>query len=233
MTSRLTVVVSQGANRNALSADQEETLVAELMMTQGLDATMIGPLEHIAADDTDHLCLSSFNHSFVVVSALETEELRRHWQRLDLAGEVVAVDRRDPTARSGAKRIYHVPLDRGGEVADLMKQILQIQQDRSVKTIAIGLGSLAPSSTVHRPAPTEETSAAAPRVASQSTRQDSQTHSEGTVSQAVKGAQPNHTQPPAKPAASQLYRPEAELEQDEGDWDHLDQLVDDLDALDL
>ena len=65
MAARLTVIVSQSARREGRLVDIEETLVTELMMSPGMDATLVGPLENIRPDSTDYLCLNGDRKSVV------------------------------------------------------------------------------------------------------------------------------------------------------------------------
>ncbi|MEZ6074932.1 MAG: hypothetical protein R3C56_04410 [Pirellulaceae bacterium] len=58
MAARLTVVISQSSIRHSQATDAEERLLSELMMTAGLDATLIGALDNVQIDSTDYLCLS-------------------------------------------------------------------------------------------------------------------------------------------------------------------------------
>ena len=88
MATRLTVIVSQAASRDSAVADLEETLVGELLMSDGIDANLVGPLEHMQAESTDCLCISGYRGSVAVLSWLETEQLAEAWQRLGLGGQV-------------------------------------------------------------------------------------------------------------------------------------------------
>ena len=91
MSARLTIIISQSSVRAGMAADLEETMVAELMMTPGFDATMIGPLESVEKDGTDFLCLSSFNHSLVLLTWLPLEQAQQNWERLGLDGQVIPI----------------------------------------------------------------------------------------------------------------------------------------------
>ena len=68
MAPRLAVVVSQAPMRDARTADIEESIVAELIMVGGLDATLVGPLERIQPDSTDRLCLGGFTQDLALLS---------------------------------------------------------------------------------------------------------------------------------------------------------------------
>lgn len=231
MAPRLTVIVSQSATRDGRAVDTEETLVAQLMMTPGLDATLIGALETIQADSTDFLCLSSFQHNFALVSWLDEASVVEHWQRLDLAGSVSR-----PGAINGHSRkphIYYLQLTHATTVIDVLGQLEQLQRERSVKTVAIQLagppnqakpvspvaeyskdGSLpvtiAPSINVHA-ATTANTSAALP---------------------VIQPMQSPSRQTPVLPTTATHASGQQSLDDDE-EWEELDRLVDDLDAFEF
>lgn len=169
MAARLTVVVSQSAMRDSHASDLEETLTAELMMTAGLDATMIGPLEHVKQEDTDYICLNSFNHSFALVSWLPSEHVREHWNRLGLEGEVVGLS--DPPSKGNGHRVFYLQLNPSAQLPAIVSQLRELLQQRNVKTVSIQLTSppVATSRKASAPAPKPEASTPAdqPKPASQ------------------------------------------------------------------
>lgn len=226
MAARLTVVVSQTASRDPAATDLEETLVAELMMRAGLDATMVGPLEHIQPDDTDFLCISSFNYSFVVVSWLPSEAIEEQWERLGLSGSVQpiplggengqsvgqsAVKDSEVTANSG-KKIFHLQLTREAKLDAMINRLAELLDSRQVKTVGI---DLAASGDIIRAQPV--------KVVRSPQSVDSKEQAE-TVPAAVE-------KPSVDVQASS--KPVGQLEEDDEQWQHLDKLVDDLDELDL
>lgn len=246
MASRLTVVVSQSLSRDAASADLEETLVAELMMTTGLDATMVGPLERIQTDDTDFLCVSSFQHSFVIASWLSPEDLQSHWQRLGLDGSVVPLTLDGSTSSSGdgriapstgSKRIYHVRLQSDSKIASILPRLQQLLADRQVKTVEIDL--LSSNVSGMRAKAGEPVKASAPQPVAEPSRSEGQESSperlqskEGDVSHATEGVDARsrtHHDAASGVASSSSQQPS----ENEDEFQHLDQLVDDLDELDL
>jgi hypothetical protein len=133
---RLTVIISQSASRDSRAADAEETLLAELMMASGLDATLIGPLEHIAPESTDFLCLNSFNHSLALVSWLSAEQVASECQRLQLASQVVALGQL-VSPEGAAKRVYYFSMRQ--PTSTILSQLLELKHDRSVQTVGIML----------------------------------------------------------------------------------------------
>jgi hypothetical protein len=208
---RLTVIVSQSATRDGRSVDTEETLVAELMMTPGLDATLIGALEKVSTDSTDFLCLSSFQHNFAFISWLDEATVAAQWERLGLAGTVAR-----PGASNGhhrKPRIYYLPLTHATTVADILAQLEQLQRERSVKTVGIQLG------------PTASPSRAA---------SSSLAASAGGLP-VIQPSQPTRTPaaslPP--PASHSSAHPLSDDEDEDEEWEELDRLVDDLDAFEF
>jgi hypothetical protein len=219
----------------------EESLVAELMMRPGFDATMIGPLPRIRPDDTDFLCVSSFNHSLAILTWLPLEDLKHHWLRLGLLGKVVSRNERAQTSIAPSQRIYHLQLSPGSNVQQIVAELDEILSDRRVKTVSIEmLGDK------HSEAPK-------PRDKASHESADAVDYT-GTVRHEK---QPGDKQPGAaalaavdKPLSSNSVHPAAankpgqELdrtngtrttvgEEDEPEWEHLEQLFDDFDALDL
>ena len=68
--------------RHSRASDVEEALLTELMMTPGLDATLVGSLDGVQLDSTDYLCLSSFSQNLALVASLDVADGARHWERL-------------------------------------------------------------------------------------------------------------------------------------------------------
>ena len=137
MAARLTVVVSQSAMRDSHASDLEETLVAELMMTSGLDATMIGPLEHVTQEDTHFICPNSFNHSFALVSWLPRADVVEHWNRLGLEGEVVEFS--DKPSGSTGHKVFYLQLSPSAQLPTIVSQLKALLAQRNVKTVSIQL----------------------------------------------------------------------------------------------
>jgi hypothetical protein len=227
VAARLTVIVSQASQRDSRSVDLEETLVAELMMTPGLDATLIGPIESIQADSTDFLCLSTFNHNFGFISWLDEPTVAAHWQRLGLAGTVARPGSLSTEQASSLPkpRIYHFQIMASAPHTDILSQLRELQRDRAVKTVGIGLSAPLTRSTSERslqpapPLPEKPPAEKGPLVATPLA-------SHAAPTSPLPSAQP-------EPAARHLQRtPDSEEDEDE-QWQELDQLVDDLDAFEF
>ena len=143
MAARLTVVISQSSIRHSQATDAEERLLSELMMTAGLDATLIGALDNVQIDSTDYLCLSGFaRQPLALVSALSLEEVTEHLARLQLGGQVVQVGQASSTTE---RRIYYFSLS--SNIESTLTQLRQLHSDQSVKTVDVllPLGNIASS----------------------------------------------------------------------------------------
>ncbi len=233
MAPRLTVIVSQSATRDGRSVDTEETLVALLMMTAGLDATLIGALETISADSTDFLCLSSFQHNFAFVSWLDEASVVTHWQRLGLAGSVSRPG--GTNVHNGKPRIYYLQLGHATTVADVLLQLEQLQRERSVKTIDIQLAlPLAPARQALPPSayPKDGSPSLAAAAAIHPQAANTTTSATATGLPVIQPAQAPSRQMPTLPPPAIHASGQQSLDDDE-EWEELDRLVDDLDAFDF
>lgn len=213
LAARLTVVVSQTANRSPSMTDLEETLVAELIMTPGMDATMVGPLERIQPEDTDFLCVSSFNYSFVLLSWLYTEVVAAHWERLGLGGDVVALENEESVSGSdAAKKILHWQMTETSQVAKIVAELKELLDARQTKVVPLSISPVATNAKSKDPA--EQPTSSSLRAT-------------GNNSEAVE-----ESSLAARPV-QQLAEAESEANVSDSQAQSLDQLVDDFDALDL
>lgn len=145
MVARLTVIVCQAGTYSGATSDLEESLVAELMMTNGMDATMVGPLERIDPSDTDYLCIHSFNHSLAILSWLSLEQVQEHWSRLGLQGQAVSLGTLAEAKvsavvnenTSSKRKIYHHQLTAASSLEDIVAQLKELWESRNVKTVSI------------------------------------------------------------------------------------------------
>ena len=205
MAARLTVVISQSSIRHSQATDAEERLLSELMMTAGLDATLIGSLDNVQIDSTDYLCLSGFaRQPLALVSALSLEEVTEHWARLQLGGQVVQVGQAGSAA---GRRIYYFSLS--SNIESTLTQLRQLHSDQSVKTVDVllPLGKIAPT------------------VAS--------SRESGSTPSGSQPSPPARTSLPAAAIPVQAVGQPQPVEESEQQWPDLDRLVDDFDALDL
>lgn len=203
MAARLTVIVSQAASRDSTVSDLEETLVGELLMTDGMDANLIGPLDTMAADSTDCLCISGFRGSLAVLSWLDTAQLRTAWERLGLGGEVRKFG--EPPTQSGVRSVVHFQMRPGVTVQELTGLMSKLQNDLSVKTVGIAGISLASPAAKPAAQPTHAESPKLPRI----------------------------RPPEQVGAASRARDSRELRDADDEDFPELDQLVDDFDASDI
>jgi hypothetical protein len=217
VASRLTVVISQSAAGQAHYTEIEEALLAELMMTAGLDATLVGSLERVQADSTDYLCLSGFAQSIALVSALPAEAVAQHWKRLALPGQILPIAQEQS---SSERRVYYLPLGLG--VLPIVEQLKQLLADRNVRTVGLSLPLVSKSGAVMGVSPSN----VAGGEVTEST----------TIKQSPVGGGPiggSDTVPVENSGADLRGAPTLQPESYDLEWPNLDQLVDDFDALDL
>jgi NAD-dependent dihydropyrimidine dehydrogenase PreA subunit len=88
MAKRLTVVISQGQSNNPVKRKLEETVVAELMMTDGIDVLVIPHLYDLPPDNSAILALQNLPGDFVLLSWLYARAA--HWilDRHDIRGRL-------------------------------------------------------------------------------------------------------------------------------------------------
>lgn len=219
MSARLTVIICQSTVRAGLAADLEETLVAELMMAPGFDATMIGPLEAVEPGGTDLLCLSSFNHSLALLTWLPSEEAQRHWSRLGLEGQVTTLNKAgegaaDAPEKAASRKVFHIQLSEGMGAKTALSQLQQLLASRQVKTVGISGIGIAPKPPKRESPPKLTTQAKA----------DSSTDSKVAASISSGKVEPGAVQAGIDPTGQSL---------EDQEWEHLDKLVDDFEELDL
>ncbi len=214
MAPRLNVIISQPATRDSHSTELEEKLIGELIMSQGLDANLVGPLEHIAPDSTDWLCLNGFRGSLALISWMETEQIAEHWSRLGLTGTV----RKFGTPGSPGQSIIHIPVAVDSTVEKLTADLLKILDDRSVKTVGISM-PMPVAKTPAEPAPKHQNGAK-----TDAALRSAESHAQDAALQ-------NHTPQQASPSRRSAA-PEQTKFDSEDDWASLDHLIDELDAFD-
>jgi hypothetical protein len=227
VASRLTVIISQSAAGQSHYTEIEEALLPELMMTAGLDATLVGSLERVQPDSTDYLCLTGFAQSIALVSPLPVEEVARHWKRLDLPGHVLSVGE---VHRSSERRVYYLPLELG--VLSIIEQLKQLLADRNVRTVGLALPLAFKAGEA---AITVQPRAAGPIPAKPTTLEDSSAGANPAVSIEALSSQAvdSKAEPVERRGAVLRGVPVVQPESYDVEWPNLDQLVDDFDALDL
>ncbi|MFN3193370.1 MAG: hypothetical protein ACE361_22855 [Aureliella sp.] len=217
MAPRLTVVVSQSAQKNPIATDLEETLVAELMMKGGMDATMIGPLQHIQTNDTDFLCLSSFNYNFALVSWLPANETQQQLDRLGMQVQVVSLAGPEERSDGKGQRVLHLQLGSDTKLPVVMSTLGKLLAERAVKPVGIsGIGVRSSAASPSAAVGGDDQSVSSPGEPLANENAETQGKRQASTSSALETA---------------LESSGADVEDEE--WEHLEQLVDDLDDADL
>lgn len=209
----------QSAERDGRMSNYEEQLLTRVMLENNLDAVFVGPLEQMAVDGTDALCLSKIPANSIVLGWLPPEAVALYLERLGLPWNV----REKQSGKSPAVRYFQIRTDQ--PIDELMSSLLQILRNISIKTLQIAM----PTATSRASMPIQ------PAVSGQ--------HSQLKPAELAKAERPL-TQP-ADPQLTQAGSPDrqqqslpmrpfapamaAGLEP----RDELDQLVDDLESLDL
>ncbi|MFO0921928.1 MAG: hypothetical protein U0905_05495 [Pirellulales bacterium] len=220
MASRLPVVIAQHPMRASRQSEFEESLVAELIFAQGLDATLIQGLDRIELHSTDHLCLQGLMGDFALASWLPVEHLLPHLDRLEMSGQLVHIDPVHqsksivPLKAPGPKRIFLIALQEGGTVTNVMQFLRELLDSMKVQVVSIGMG-MKPKPKVQEPSIVPLQSQA-PQAASRDSN---------VAKSSSANSLPIPANDPPKPASVPV-----DLDQDEEEWSHLDKLVDDLDA---
>ncbi len=88
MAQRISVVLSQGQSNNPVKRQLEETIVAELIMTSGIDMLVIPHLYDLSPDSSAMLALQGLSGNFVLLSWLYPRAA--HWtlDRHDIRGRL-------------------------------------------------------------------------------------------------------------------------------------------------
>ncbi len=229
MSIRLPVIVTQSETRDVRAADIEESIVAELIMSEGLDATLIGPLGRIAADSTDMLCLRGFTHELALLAWMPMEQAAVWWQSQGLSGTLVPLKLAGQpgsaeTIPSGlithsGRRINYCQLSAQINPRDVRNALVSRLSDLRVKPVSIQLvrpttGSIGSGPVISDPLPR-------PVVASGSGSDALRPSASNVVPTSLDSGHPS-TRPPIREPA----------DTDE-EFSELDHLVDDLEALDL
>jgi hypothetical protein len=89
MPIRLPVVLSQHSAKRGKHAECEETWITSLLFEERLDATLVGDLNSIELDSTDHLCLEGLKGDFVLVTWAHRDAVLEQLTRLRLHNIVI------------------------------------------------------------------------------------------------------------------------------------------------
>jgi hypothetical protein len=199
--------------RDARVADIEESIVAELIMVGGLDATLVGPLERILLDSTDLLCLSGFKQDLALLSWMPTDEAARLWAKLKLAGSVVPMSLDGsvavPSTQVVGRRVFYIQLTAQSVPTQVCQQLKARLELLRVQPVSLQLNMKSPLKKLQVAKPTV---AADPQV-------QPLDHNSRTLL--------------PTPLATAAQKLSIVGNSSDSQWKNLDQLVDELDLLDL
>lgn len=134
MPPRLSVVVAQSNLRDSRRTDLEESLVAELIMSVGIDASLVRPLEQIQPDSTDHLCLSGLGQNFVLVSWNDLDQALATWRSLGFDKELI---RFEEGSRGNTQVVQYLQLTETLRPSDVVARLQRVLESRRVQTFTI------------------------------------------------------------------------------------------------
>lgn len=233
MAPRIPVVFSQAAGLTPQQRDHEESLIAEMLMEDRIEVSLIGAMEQLEEEDTDRLCLMGFQGDFILLSSLDSTRVFQELERLEVEGsqgktmfEPSANLRPNQTRR----RIYHISVT-GQNRLEVRKEVGRLREDAQIATVPL-LGidgiTIATPSSGNRTEPKR----ASPIVAAPITTENNTESSPSTTtnSQTARRRKPSDDKlSDDKPA------PDAGFDQWEDDEvdSQLDSLVDELDDMDL
>ena len=234
MASRLPVVIAQHAQRAGRESQFEEALVAELIFTNGLDATLIQGIDRILEGSTDHLCLEGLLGDYALVCWSTTEDLIANLNRLGVAGRLILHDQakgeRHSIAlnESGTRKIYKIELDSAASSDSVMAQLLELLEIQNVRVVT--LGSMLPKNGKGTNKVIPKVSNAPPK-SNASDIEPATENSEGETPPPL--SEPHHQVMHADPMGEPRRSDQGQSSSVESDdeWSHLDKLVDDLDAI--
>lgn len=217
MASRLPVVISQSIRREPVAVNCEEQLITELLFTNGLDATLIGPLETIEIGSTDHLCLEGFKGPFALLGWTSIAECKQQLVRLGVHGSILDRDANTSASQTldaanqkdSNRRVDYFRLRPDREPKSWIDSLQKILEIREVKAFPIQL----PVKPVQGPSP-------GPTI----TKPDNNaTTKPVTLSGAAE-----------RPVSrSQIFAKTIDPNEEDEAWEHLDELVEDLDRSDV
>jgi hypothetical protein len=154
MAAKIPVVFSQGTNISPFQRDHEETLIAEMLMEDRIEVSLIAALEQLRDDDTDRLCLLGFQGDFVLMSSLQSSQVFVELERLGIEGQQgPTVFEPDGHLRSQQTRrkIYHVCVADRSRI-EVRDEIQRLRADAQIQTVSItgidGLATGAPATVV-------------------------------------------------------------------------------------
>lgn len=231
MAPRIPVVFSQAAGLTPQQRDHEETLIAEMLMEDRIEVSLIGAMEQLHEEDTDRLCLMGFQGDFILLSSLDSAAAFRELERLEVEGsqgktmfEPAADLRADQTRR----KIYHIPVVEQAR-GEVRKEVQRLREDAQIATVPLlGIDGSTTISTTRTPSgspATPEPVTPAPAKPAPAPAKSTTPPAKSTTPPPIRASSPPQSQASRKPGFD-------EWEDDEVD-SQLDSLVDELDDMDL
>lgn len=235
MASRLAVVLCSGMHGGGPRESLHDQLIADVLFTAGLDASIIQSLTRVEVASTDHLCLQGIMGDMALVGWDGAEVTAEQLKRLGVVGRMWWIEPTEGTVRETslalagvdnlhAKRnLFHFDLTVWDSAASVLDRLKTFLGNREVRVVPIQLGGL-----------------------NSGGRASDRKVAEGVVSMPVVADRTGGKERPGVESGTggELQRErllkelssgavEVPGEDGEEDWSHLDRLVDDLDASSL
>ncbi len=143
MAKHIAVVLSQSPRQNPARRNFEETLVAQLLMEDGLEVTIVPHLEHLDEQSTGRLCLEGVTGDMILLASQDPLESDRQLRQLGFRGRF---GRTRQTAHAsaellpndpGPRTLYCVDLTALGDVAAARREVLRIRDDASQSVVLL------------------------------------------------------------------------------------------------
>ncbi|GIW97944.1 MAG: hypothetical protein KatS3mg111_1277 [Pirellulaceae bacterium] len=246
MAPRLTILLPQSSTQDPLASRLEEQLLTEIMLTAGLDATLVGPLERMTSESTDCLCLQNAAGRRLLLCWCSLEEAKQHWRRLGLSGRLTPIDAADNASspQETERPIAFLQLTAQSNTAQVMAKIKEWQRTLSVTVVPLTLAAPGRQHAVDRQSVAPASAAEEPAPTATQCRADASSHR--WSSPALEAAERPPSVVPTKnkrnnsglsddkgtmrhPDSSKRDVFDSSDDADQRDWEHLDRLIDELD----
>jgi hypothetical protein len=231
MVARLPLILSQPSRRDSSAVDLIESIVAAAMLMPKLDANLVGDLSSMELGSTDHLCLQGHSRDVIVASFLELASALAAWQRLEQTGHFIdcstdpASIRAQLATATGSRRVFYFQLNPGLRIAKLLDQCQELVAAQALKLVTIQLGGQSQQS--------GQSQLGASAVTLNSVRSTSDSPGLAARSLPIVASGKVMGAPSLLSAAATPPSIASAVKDEDEDWTAIDQLVDDLDALDL
>lgn len=234
MPSRLAVTLCQQTQRSGGKTDLEDQLIADILFTQGLDASIIQSLDRIPNDSTDHLCLQGIMGDMALLTWCSDEEVIPHLLRLHVDGllvvtpfqgspkqQVIRSTQGNPLHQN--RRFHHFDLREWPSASDVLGRLKNILSNMEIRVVPLQLGGKSVS--LSRITPTSSPPQA--DVYSSANNPSPNTLSSSSNS-SVGSLTVTSNEEVRVDSSTKESHPASDVNEEE--WSHLDRLVDDLDA---